>query len=177
MSLERIISITGKPGLYMIISQIKNGLIVESVTEKKRLPVYASEKVSALSDISIYTYTGDVPLLEVYQKMAKKTGGKAAVDHKADASELRAFLESVIEDFDQDRVYHSDLKKLFQWFNILAENDLLKEEKEKKAEDKPKKAPSKAAAKKPTAAKGKSTPKTSGAKGGAKAATPMKKGK
>ena len=179
MSLERIISITGKPGLYKIISQIKNGLIVESVTEGKRLPVYASEKVSALSDISIYTYTGDVPLLEVYEKMAKKTGGKAAVDHKADAAELRAFLQSVIDDFDQDRVYHSDLKKLFQWFNILAENNLLKEEKEKKEEgkEKTKKAPAKAAAKKPAAAKGKSTPKTSGAKGGAKAATPMKKGK
>ena len=175
MSLEKIISITGKPGLYKVVSQIKNGLIVESVTEGKRIPVYASEKVSALSDISIYTYTGDIPLSEVYEKMAKKTDGKVAIDHKSDVKDLRSFLEEVIEDFDQDRVYHSDLKKLFQWFNILAEHDLLKsEEGETKADKKPK-TPTKTATKKPVAKK--AAPKTSGAKGGAKSATPMKKGK
>lgn len=174
MSLEKIISITGKPGLFKIVSQIKNGLIVESVTEGKRIPVYASEKVSALSDISIYTYTSDVPLKEVFEKISKKTTGKAAIDHKSSPEDLRSYLKEVIEDFDQDRVYHSDLKKLFQWFNILAENGMLKEIKEEKTEKKTK-APVKTAAKKPTAKK--PTPKTSGAKGGAKTATPSKKGK
>ncbi len=174
MSLEKIISITGKPGLYKVVSQIKNGLIVESVTEGKRIPVYSSEKVSALSDISIYTYSGDLPLKEVYEKMAKKTNGKAAIDHKSDANDLRNFLKEVVEDFDQDRVYHSDLKKLFQWFNILAQHDLLKEDKEEAKKEKAVKSPAKASAKKPVAKK--ATPKTSGAKGGVKANTPSKKG-
>ncbi len=159
MSLEKIISITGKPGLYKMVSQIKNGLIVESLIDGKRMPVYASEKVSALSDISIYTYTDDIPLAEVYEKIAEKTNGKAAIDHKSDVKELRSFLEEVVEDFDQDRVYHSDLKKLFQWFNILAENKLIEPKKEEKkakkvdaekAEKTPKK---KAPAKKPAAKK------------------------
>ena len=175
MSLEKIISITGKPGLFKIVSQIKNGLIVESVTEGKRIPVYASEKVSALSDISIYTYTDDIPLKEVFEKISKKTAGKAAIDHKSSPDDLRSYLKEVIEDFDQDRVYHSDLKKLFQWFNILAENGLLKEDKKEEKAEKKTKAPVKTAAKKPTVKK--PTPKTSGAKGGAKTATPSKKGK
>ena len=183
MSLESIISITGKPGLYKISSQIKNGLIVESITDKKRMPVYASEKVSALTDISIYTLTGDIPLEEIYEKLTAKTSGKAAVDHKASPDELRAALKEVIEDFDQDRVYHSDLKKLFQWFNILVNNGIeLGKKKETKAKkedgDKKtsaKKAPAKKAVKKPVAKK--PTPKTSAAKGGGKTATPSKKGK
>jgi len=157
MSLEKIISITGKPGLYQIVSQIKNGLIVESVTEGKRLPVYASEKVSALSDISIYTYTSDIPLEEVFSLMNKSTGGKKAIDHKSKPEELRAFLENVIEDFDQDRVYHSDLKKLFQWFNILVEYKLIEEEKpapkKKEASSAAKKTPAKKTADKKPAAK------------------------
>lgn len=186
MNLESIISITGKGGLYKVLSQTKNGLIVESIEDGKRLPVYASEKVSALTDISIYTNDGDMPLHEVYEKIYKKTVGKAAVDHKAKPEELRSFLESVVKNFDQERVYNSDLKKLFQWFNLLVEKGLLvpekKEAKPKKegADEKDattKKAPAKKAvtAKKPTAKN--TTPKTSGAKGGAKAATPSKKGK
>ena len=179
MALETIISITGKPGLYKILSQIKNGLIVESLTDNKRMPVYASEKVSALNDISIYTYTADIPLKEVYEKMFKKTGGKEAISHKSKPEELRSFLEQVVEDFDQDRVYNSDLKKLFQWFNLLVVNGILvdkKEEEEKPKKETTKKAtPKKSTAKKPVAKK--TVPKTSGAKGGAKAATPSKKGK
>lgn len=179
MALETIISITGKPGLYKILSQIKNGLIVESLTDKKRMPVYASEKVSALNDISIYTYTSDVPLKEVYERLFEKTGGKEAIDHKSKPEELRAFLKEVIDDFDQDRVYNSDLKKLFQWFNLLVANGILfdkKDEGEKpKKETTKKTVAKKPAVKKPTAKK--SAPKTSGAKGGSKTATPSKKGK
>jgi hypothetical protein len=175
MNLESIISITGKPGLFKVLSQIKNGLIVESVLDGKRVPVHASDKVSALSDISIYTYDSDIPLVEVYEKMYNKTGGKVAVDHKANPDELRNFLQEVVEDFDQDRVYNSDLKKLFQWFNILIENDLFNpEEAAKEDKGKAKTAPKKQAPKKPTAKK--AAPKTSGVKGGAKTATPSKKG-
>ena len=136
MNLESIISITGKPGLFKVLSQTKNGLIVESILDGKRMPVYASDKVSALNDISVYTYDSDVPLNEVYEKVYKKSGGKVAIVHKASPDELRSFLKEVIEDFDQDRVYHSDLKKLFLWFNILIENDLLKPETKEEKENK-----------------------------------------
>lgn len=183
MNLESIISITGKSGLFKVLSQTKNGLIVESIIDGKRMPVYASEKVSALNDISIYTYDDDMPLKDVYEKMYKKTLGKSAIDHKSNPDDLRNFLKEVVEDFDQERVYNSDLKKLFQWFNILAENGLLKPEKKEakeNASDKTKTATAKSAKPKATAKKPVAktpTPKTSGVKGGAKTATPSKKGK
>ena len=177
MNLESIISITGKPGLFKVISQIKNGLIVESILDGKRMPVHASDKVSALVDISIYTNDSDIPLSDIYDKIHKKTGGKAAVDHKANPEELRSYLKEIVEDFDQDRVYNSDLKKLFQWFNLLAENGLLKpDEKEDKdegakktAKPKVKKTPKKQAARPQNV-------KTSSAKGGGKTSMPSKKG-
>jgi hypothetical protein len=177
MNLESIISITGKPGLFKVLSQIKNGLIVESLIEGKRMPVHASDKVSALSDISIYTNDGDIPLADIYDRIHKKTAGKSAIDHKASPEELRAYLKELVEDFDQERVYNSDLKKLFQWFNLLAENGLLKlDEKEDKKEDAVKKEskPKKAAVKKPNTPK--NTPKTRGAKGGGSTSLPSKKG-
>ncbi len=173
MNLKSIISVTGKPGLFKVVSQTKNGLIVESITDKKRLPVYSSDKVSALEDISIYTTDGDVLLSEVYDKIFDKTEGKKAIDHKSSPEKLRNYLQEIVANFDQERVYNSDLKKLFQWFNALIDADLLKPAKEKK-ETKPKVAKPKTT-KKPVAKK--TTPKTSGAKGGAKTATPSKKGK
>ena len=181
MNLESIISITGKPGLYKVLSQIKNGLIVESLIDGKRTPVHASDKVSALTDISIYTYESDIPLSDIYDKIYKKTGGKSAIDHKAKPEELRSYLKEMVEDFDQDRVYHSDLKKLFQWFNLLAENNLLKQDekedkKDNKKDDVSKKEtkPKKVAVKKPVAPK--HSPKPRGAKGGSQTSMPSKKG-
>ncbi|PCJ24250.1 MAG: hypothetical protein COA97_10170 [Flavobacteriales bacterium] len=177
MNLESIISITGKPGLFKVLSQIKNGLIVESILDGKRMPVHATDKVSALSDISIYTQDSDIPLADIYDKIHKKTGGKAAVDHKSKPEELRSYIKDIVEDYDQDRVYNSDLKKLFQWFNLLAEKGLLKpDEKEAKDGDdkkvvKPKaKAPVKKRIAKPQ------NIKTSSAKGGGQTSMPSKKG-
>ncbi len=181
MNITSIISITGKPGLHKIVSQTKNGLIAESIEDGKRFPVYASEKVSAIEDISIYTKTDDMPLVEVYQKLYKKTTGKAAIDHKSKPEELQSYLKEVV-DFDEERVYNSDLKKLFQWFNILIKADLLKEDekedkKTKKAgEKKDAKAPKKATPTKKVTAKKTTTPKTSKAKATTKTATPSKKG-
>ena len=123
-----------------------------------------------------------MPLVEVYQKLYKKTAGKAAIDHKAKPEELQSFLKEVV-DFDEERVYNSDLKKLFQWFNILIKADLLKEEeKEEKstkkatADKKDAKAPKKVAPAKKVTAKKTTTPKTSKAKATTKTATPSKKG-
>lgn len=181
MNLQSIISITGKPGLYKVISQTKNGLIVEAVADGKRLPVYASDKVSALEDISIYTINDDMPLVEVYQKIFDFTKGKEAIEHNSKPEELRTYLENILPEFDQERVYNSDLKKLFQWFNLLVKADLLKPEEkkeEKKAEKKEaaKKAPAKKTAAKTTAAKKPAAKKTATAKSTAKKTTGAKKG-
>ena len=179
MNLQSVISITGKPGLYKVVTQTKNGLIVESITDGKRMPVYSSEKVSALEDISLYTYEDDLPLADVYEKFYKKTVGKKVIDHKSSPEELRTYLKGIIEDFDQERVYNSDIKKLFQWFNLLIDAGLLKPEKKEKTGSKEKKKGEtkvKTVAKKKPVVK-KTVPKTSGAKGGAKTATPSKKGK
>ncbi|MCC7331429.1 MAG: DUF5606 domain-containing protein [Flavobacteriales bacterium] len=172
MNLKSIISITGKPGLFKIISQTKNGFVVESLTDGKKMPIYASDKVSALEDISIYTTEEDMPLIEVFAKLYDHTAGKIAVDHNANPEEHRSFLSKVVPTFDQSRVYNSDLKKLFLWFNILIKSDYIKnqkkEEKSAKAEntdDKKKADDKKQSVQKPAkAVKTASTPKTSSAK-------------
>ncbi len=158
MDLSGIISISGRPGLYRVIAQGKNSIIVESLTEKKRFPAYTSDRISALDDISIYTYEGDTPIGEIFAKIYDKQDGKAAPSHKEDATVLQEFILEIIPDYDEDRVYPSDIKKLIQWYNMLLKSGDLKpaeEEKKKpaanknKAEDSPKEEkPKKAAAKK-----------------------------
>ncbi len=157
MDLSGIISISGKPGLSKIISQSKNGIIVESLIDQKRFPVQGAQRVSSLEDISIYTYEDDVPLISVFESIHKNAKGEAILSHKSSPEEIKDFIKGILPNYDEDRVYQSDLKKIVQWYNLLLEKGLLKsEEKEKeKKEDKPKKkAPAKAAAKKkPTAKK------------------------
>lgn len=119
--LKTILSISGKPGLYKLISQGKNMLIVESLVDKKRFPAYGNEKIISLGDIAMYTDAEDVPLREVLLAMKKKENGEVvAMDvKKATADELRDYLEAVLPDFDRDRVYLSDIKKLISWYNLL----------------------------------------------------------
>lgn len=142
MNLAGIIAISGKPGLYKVIAQGKNTIIVESIEEKKRVPAYATDRISALDDISIYTYDDDKPLREIFTDIFKKENGGATISHKEDAKKLHAYLLEVLPNFDQDRVYPSDIKKLFQWYNLLHKAGELKlEEEAPKAEaaDKPEK--------------------------------------
>ncbi|HYW95516.1 MAG TPA: DUF5606 domain-containing protein [Bacteroidales bacterium] len=142
MNLKDILSISGKPGLYKFVSQAKNGIIVESVTDKKRIPAYAADKVSALDDIAIFTETGEAKLSEVFDRIYEKEDGGQAVNHKSGAGELKAYFEEILPDYDQDRVYVSDIKKVFSWYNLLQEQDMLipsEEEKEdgEEEEEKP----------------------------------------
>ena len=118
--IRRILSIAGKPGLYRLVNQGKNMLIVEQLNTGKRMPAYARDKVISLGDISIYTLDGDVPLAEVFEKVTAKTEGKP-VDLKQFASdqELRSFFGEILPSFDDERVYSTDIKKLFSWFNLL----------------------------------------------------------
>ncbi|MBQ8225440.1 MAG: DUF5606 domain-containing protein [Bacteroides sp.] len=124
--LKTILSIAGKPGLYKLISQGKNMLIVESLGDKKRLPAYGNEKIISLGDISMYTDDEDVPLQEVFASMKKKENGAlVALDYKkASAEELHAYLAEVLPTYDRDRVHTSDIKKLIAWYNLLVESNL-----------------------------------------------------
>jgi len=123
--LKEILSISGKPGLYLLISQGKNMYIVESLIDKKRIPVYMRDKVVSLGDIAIYTAEGEVPLGEVLNKVKEKEGGKEVeFSPSIQPTELRTYLESVLPDFDRERVYPSDIKKLLSWYNMLVKSNL-----------------------------------------------------
>ena len=119
--LRDILSITGKPGLYKLVSRGNNMLIVESLLDGKRVPTYARDKIVSLGEISMYTMGEDVSLSKVLTKLGEKEGLKvAAIDSKkADNDQLRNFFGEVLPDFDRDRVYPSDIRKLIQWYNIL----------------------------------------------------------
>ena len=119
--LKTILSISGKPGLYKLVSHGKNMLIVESLTDNKRVPAYAKDKVISLGDIAIYTDETEVPLHEVLTSVKNKEEGKAAslVPSKATTDQLRAYFAEVLPSYDRERVYPSDIKKLLSWYNIL----------------------------------------------------------
>ncbi len=138
--LKTILSISGKPGLYKLISQGKNMLIVESInTEKKRFPAYGNEKIISLADIAMYTNDAEVPLYKVLNTIKQKENSQiASIDpKKATPEQLREYLSDVLPDFDRDRVYVTDIKKLISWYNILVSNgitDFVPEESSKEEE-------------------------------------------
>jgi hypothetical protein len=136
MDLSGIISISGRPGLYKVIAQGKNSIIVESLTDKKRFPAYATDRISALEDISIYTYDGDKPLKEIFADIYTKQDGKEGPSHKEDISVLQAYIQEIIPDYDEDRVYPSDIKKLLQWYNMLLKSGNLEPTEEEAEEEK-----------------------------------------
>lgn len=136
--LKTILSISGKPGLYKLISQGKNMLIVESISaDKKRFPAHGSEKVISLADIAMYTDDSEVPLKEVLASVLKKENGAvASIDaKKATADQLRAYFAEILPNFDRDRVYVTDIKKLISWYNILVTNGITDFEAEAVAEE------------------------------------------
>ena len=119
MEFSKIIAVSGKPGLFHVVSQSKNAVIAESLIEKKRIAINTTQNVSLLENISIYTYDEDMPLLEVFVAMYEKTAGKEALSHKDSSKNLTAFFLEVIPNYDDERVYVSNIKKVIQWFNLL----------------------------------------------------------
>ena len=120
--LKKIVAISGKPGLYKVLSQGKNILIVENLSDGKRMPAHSTDKVVALNDVSMFTKGEDKPLREILEALkAKENGAKASIDPKSDAESLRKFFEEIVPDFDRERLYPTDIKKLIQWYNILVE--------------------------------------------------------
>ena len=124
MEFNKIISVTGKPGLFQVVSQSKNAIIVESLTDKKRLAVNTAQNVSLLENIAIYTYEEDVPLLNIFKAMFEKTEGKEAVSHKENSKKLTTFFADVLPNYDDERVYASNIKKVIQWFNLLVKSGM-----------------------------------------------------
>ncbi len=119
MVLKDIMSISGSNGLYRFITKSRNGIIVEGLSDKKRFHSPSSAKVSALEDISVYTSERDVPLKEIFQSIFKKENGSQTIDPKSENEKLKKYFEEIVPDYDKDRVYVSDIKKIFVWYNIL----------------------------------------------------------
>jgi hypothetical protein len=123
--LSKILSITGKPGLFKMVAQAKNGVIVESLIDGKRFQAFSHDKVSSLEEISVFTDTDDKPLREILKIIREKTEGGKAPDPKSDNQKLKDFFETIMPEYDRDRVYVSHMKKIYGWYNLLHEKDML----------------------------------------------------
>ncbi len=129
MSLEKIVSIPGMSGLYKVIAQMRNGgYVVESLTDKKRLPIDAMHRVSKLQDISVYTVEGDMPLREVFLKMKEHDAEASKVTPKSEGAELRTTFKKIVPNFDEERVHISDIRKMISWYGLLKDIVDFKEE-------------------------------------------------
>ncbi|MBS2213760.1 DUF5606 domain-containing protein [Carboxylicivirga mesophila] len=138
--LKGILAISGQRGLFKLVSQAKNSIIVESLIDGKKMPAYATSRISALEDISIYTEDEDVKLFDVFKAIYEKENGGMAISPKSSSNELKNYFEEVLPLYDKDRVYVSDIKKVLGWYNLLMESELfdpnaVEEEGEEAAED------------------------------------------
>lgn len=130
--LKGILSISGQPGLFKLVAETKNSIIVESLVTGKRMPAYSTSKISSLSDISIFTQTGEILLADLFRQI--RENGKV-ISAKASSNEIKAFFEEILPDYDEDRVYVSDMKKVIQWYQLLSDQNLLTETEEAKPEE------------------------------------------
>ena len=124
MSLEKILTISGKPGLYQLQNQTRNGFIATSLIDGKKISVSARQNVSILAEIAIYTLTKELPLSEVFTKIFDKEKGGEAISHKSTKDKLEEYFFEILPDYDEDRVYPSDIKKIVQWYNLLTKNGI-----------------------------------------------------
>jgi len=124
MSLEKVLSISGKPGLYKLKTQTRTGFLAESLIDGKNISVGGRQNVSLLSEIAIYTLSEELPLREVFKKIQEKENGGEAISHKSSKDELEEYFFEVLPDYDEDRVYASDVKKVIQWYNLLLKNGI-----------------------------------------------------
>ena len=135
MDLSKTLSISGMSGLFKVVAQGKSGLIVESLADKKRIPVHASNKISVLDNISIYVSSGEtIPLADLLKKMFDKQSGQPALDSKSTDDELKKFFESVLPEYDKEKVHTSDIRKAILWYNLLQKTDIFTAKEEEKKE-------------------------------------------
>jgi len=119
MSLEKILAISGKPGLYELKAQTKAGFLAESLVDGKKLSVGMRHNVSVLNEIAIYTYAEEVPLKQIFNNIKEKENGGESISHKVPKAELEKYFSEILPEYDEDRVYTSDMKKVIQWYNLL----------------------------------------------------------
>ena len=124
MEFNKIIAVTGKPGLFEVVTQTKTGVIVASLQDKKRFPITSTQNISMLENIAIYTYEEEVLLLKVFKKIYEKEAGKESISHKESANNLEAYFSEILPEYDEERVYTSNIKKIIQWYNILVDAGL-----------------------------------------------------
>lgn len=136
MDFSKILSIAGKPGLFKLIGEAKNNIVVESLTDGKKQPAFSHERISSLKEISIYTETGDEPLEDVLKKIFEVQQAKPVENvKKMSGNDLKTLFEKAVPDYDKDAVYVSDMKKVFTWYNILLEKGLLDFQEEKNEDE------------------------------------------
>lgn len=132
MSIEGIISISGKPGLYRVVTQGRKNLIIEELSTGLKKSAFATDKVSSLNDISIYGYADNMGLPEVFELIYKKEDGKKSIHHKEDEQKIRDYFEEIWPDYDDEQVKTHEIRKIFQWYNLLQEKGLLDPKEETK---------------------------------------------
>ena len=126
MALDKVLAIAGKPGLYKLVTQTRSGFLAESLLDNKKISVGIQQNVSVLSEIAIYTLSEEVPLQQVFKNISdKENGGPTSIGHKESKDKLEEYFFNVLPDYDEDRVYASDIKKVIQWYNALHKNDML----------------------------------------------------
>jgi len=136
MNLEGIINVAGKPGLYKVVSQGKNTVIAESLTDGKKTPLFSHNQSNMLEEIGIYTYDDTKPLSEIFDDIAIKENAGQALSHKSSTNELTDYFREILANYDEERVYISDIKKVFQWYNTMQQHGLIKLPKEEVKEKK-----------------------------------------
>jgi hypothetical protein len=128
MNLEKILAISGKPGLFILKVQTRSGFVAESLADGKKITVNLKNNVSLLSEISVYTYEGEQPLSEIMKKIAAKENNAPSISHKSDNATLAAYFKEVLPDYDEERVYPSDIKKILNWYNMMQAKGLVVDE-------------------------------------------------
>ena len=125
MNLEGIINVAGKPGLYKVVSKGNKTVIVESFIDGKRSPLYSDNQANMLEEIGIYTYDDTKPLSEIFDDIAKKEKGEQAINHKSSTKQLTSYFREILANYDEERVYISDIKKVIQWYNAMHKKGLI----------------------------------------------------
>ena len=131
MNVEKILAISGKPGLYLLQIQTRTGFVAESFTDGKKITVSLRSNVSLLSEISMYTYEEEKPLVEIMRAIAIKENEGPAISHKEDNAKLVAYFKGIVPNYDEDRVYASDIKKVLNWYNVLQAKGMVSKEEPK----------------------------------------------
>lgn len=134
MNLDKVLSISGKPGLYELISKSKGGFIVKSIETGKKTAVSMRQNINVLGEIAIYTYDDEIPLYKVLRNIGEKESNKKAIDPKSSSDELKSYFQEVLPEYDEDRVYVSNIKKVLQWYNKLIELNVTQFDAEKAQE-------------------------------------------